>query len=66
MKKIFAYGITAIIVYECLATVCNVVGNTVITVVNGVAKAVEKKKVEKAQDIGKKTEEGYIVTYFVD
>lgn len=66
MKKIFLYGITAIIVYECVATVCNVVGNTVIAVVNGVTKAVEKKKAEKAQDIGKETKEGYIVTRFVD
>ena len=66
MKKIFVYGITAILVYECVATVCNIVGNTVIAAANGVAKVVEKKKVEKAQDIGKKTKEGYIVTYFVD
>lgn len=66
MKKIFVYGITAILVYECVATVCNIVGNTVIAAVNGVAKVVEKKKVKKAQDIGKKTEEGRIVTYFVD
>lgn len=66
MKKIFVYGITAIIVYECIATVCNIVGNTVIAVANGVAKTVEKKKAEKAQDIGKKTKEGYIATCFVD
>jgi len=66
MKKIFVYGVTAILVYECVAAVCNIAANTVIAVANGVAKVVEKKKVEKAQNIGKKTKEGYIETCFVD
>ena len=66
MKKVLIYGLTAIIAYECVVVAYNVIGNTVIAIVNGVAKAVEKKENKKAKDVRKKTDDRYIVTYFVD
>lgn len=64
MKKIIVYGITAILAYECISVVCEIAGNAVIALANGMTRR-RSKKAKKAQVIGR-TEDGGIVMCYVD